>query len=59
MKFISSYIFRSMCSLLVGLLLLFNAEQMPVLIVKANGNYEKYTLDELLPTAFGGAYLHR
>lgn len=37
----------------------FCSPEMPVLIVKANGNYEKYTLDELLPTAFGGAYLHR
>ena len=37
MKFIGSYIFRSLCSLLVGLLLLFNAEQMPELIVRLIG----------------------
>lgn len=37
MKFIGSSIFRSMCSLLVGLLLLFNAQQMPVLIVRIIG----------------------
>ena len=47
MKFISSYIFRSMCSLLVGLLLLFNAEQMPVLIVRLIG------ILFLLPGVFG------
>lgn len=37
MKFIGSSIFRSMCALLVGLLLLFNAQQMPVLIVRLIG----------------------
>lgn len=37
MKFIGSYIFRSLCSLLVGLLLLFNAEHMPELIVRLIG----------------------
>lgn len=47
MKFIGSYIFRSMCSLLVGLLLLFNAEQMPVLIVRLIG------ILFLLPGVFG------
>lgn len=47
MKFIGSYIFRSMCSLLVGLLLLFNAEQMPVLIVRLIGFLF------LLPGVFG------
>lgn len=47
MKFISSYIFRSMCSLLVGLLLLFNAEQMPALIVRLIG------LLFLVPGVFG------
>lgn len=47
MKFISSYIFRSMCSLLVGLLLLFNAEHMPALIVRLIG------LLFLLPGVFG------
>ena len=53
MKLISSYIFRSLCSLLVGLLLLFNAEQMPVLIVKLIG------LLFLLPGVFGVvAYLY-
>lgn len=53
MKFIGSYIFRSLCSLLVGLLLLFNAEQMPALIVKLIG------LLFLLPGVFGViAYLY-
>ena len=53
MKLISSYIFRSLCSLLVGLLLLFNAEQMPALIVKLIG------LLFLLPGVFGViAYLY-
>lgn len=47
MKFISSYLFRSLCSLLVGLLLLFNAEQMPALIVRLIG------LLFLLPGVFG------
>lgn len=47
MKFIGSYIFRSLCSLLVGLLLLFNAEQMPALIVRLIG------LLFLLPGVFG------
>lgn len=47
MKFISSYIFRCLCSLLVGLLLLFNAEQMPALIVRLIG------LLFLLPGVFG------
>lgn len=47
MKFIGSYIFRSMCSLLVGLLLLFNAAQMPVLIVRLIGFLF------LLPGVFG------
>lgn len=37
MKFISSYIFRSLCSLLVGLLLLFNADEMPTLMVRVIG----------------------
>lgn len=37
MKFIGSYIFRSMCALLVGLLLLFNADQMPTLMVRLIG----------------------
>lgn len=37
MKFIGSSIFHSMCALLVGLLLLFNAQQMPVLIVRLIG----------------------
>lgn len=37
MKFISSSIFRSLCSLLVGLLLLFNAQHMPVLIIRVIG----------------------
>ena len=53
MKLISSYVFRSLCSLLVGLLLLFNAEQMPALIVKLIG------LLFLLPGVFGViAYLY-
>ena len=53
MKLISSYIFRSLCSLLVGLLLLFNAEQMPALIVELIG------LLFLLPGIFGVvAYLY-
>ena len=53
MKFIGSYIFRSLCSLLVGLLLLFNAEQMPALIVRLIG------LLFLLPGVFGViAYLY-
>ena len=47
MKFIGSYIFRSLCSLLVGLLLLFNAEQMPALIVRLIGFLF------LLPGVFG------
>lgn len=47
MKFIGSYIFRSLCSLLVGLLLLFNAEQMPALIIRLIG------LLFLLPGVFG------
>ncbi len=37
MKFISSSIFRSMCALLVGLLLLFNAQQIPALIARIIG----------------------
>lgn len=37
MKFIGSSIFHSMCALLVGMLLLFNAQQMPVLIVRLIG----------------------
>lgn len=37
MKFITSYIFRSLCSLLVGLLLLFNAQHMPALIIRVIG----------------------
>ncbi len=37
MKFIGSSIFHSMCALLVGLLLLFNAQQMPALIVRLIG----------------------
>lgn len=53
MKFITSSIFRSLCSLLVGLLLLFNAEQMPALIVRLIG------LLFLLPGVFGvGTYLY-
>ncbi|MBO5965156.1 MAG: DUF308 domain-containing protein [Bacteroidaceae bacterium] len=47
MKIISSYIFRSLCSLLIGLLLLFNAEQMPSIIVRVIG------LLFLLPGVFG------
>ncbi len=47
MKFIGSSIFRSMCALLVGLLLLFNAQQMPVLIVRLIG------ILFLLPGIFG------
>lgn len=47
MKFIGSYIFRTLCSLLVGLLLLFNAEYMPALIVRLIG------LLFLLPGVFG------
>lgn len=47
MKFIGSYIFRSLCSLLVGLLLLFNAEQMPALMVRLIGFLF------LLPGVFG------
>lgn len=53
MKFISSYIFRSLCSLLVGLLMLFNAEHMPALIVRIIG------LLFLLPGIFGvAAYIY-
>lgn len=53
MKIISSYIFRSLCSLLVGLLLLFNAAQMPELIVRLIG------LLFLLPGVFGvSVYLY-
>lgn len=53
MKFISSSIFHSMCALLVGLLLLFNAQQMPTLIVRLMG------VLFLLPGIFGvAAYLY-
>ena len=37
MKFIGGYVFRSMCSLLVGLLLVINAEQMPSILVSVIG----------------------
>lgn len=47
MKFISSYIFRALCSLLIGLLLLVNAQQMPALMIRLIG------LLFLLPGAFG------
>lgn len=53
MKLITSNIFRSLCSLLVGLLLLFNASYMPALIVRLIG------LLFLLPGVFGVlAYLY-
>lgn len=47
MKFITSSIFRSLCSLLVGLLLLFNAQHMPALIIRVIG------ILFLLPGVFG------
>ena len=47
MKFIGSYIFRSLCSLLVGLLILFNAQQMPSIIIRVIG------ILFLLPGTFG------
>lgn len=47
MKFIGSYIFRSLCSLLVGLLVLFNAQQMPSIIIRVIG------ILFLLPGTFG------
>ena len=47
MKFISNYIFRSLCSLSVGLLILFNAEQMPSIIIQIIG------ILFLLPGTFG------
>ena len=37
MKFIGGYVFRAMCSLLVGLLLVINAEQMPSILVRVIG----------------------
>lgn len=37
MKFIGGYVFRAMCSLLVGLLLVINAEQMPAILVSVIG----------------------
>lgn len=37
MKFIGGYVFRAMCSLLVGLLLVINAEQMPAILVSIIG----------------------
>lgn len=37
MKFIGGYVFRAMCSLLVGLLLVINAEQMPSILVSVIG----------------------
>lgn len=47
MKFIGSYIFRSLCSLLVGLLILFNAQHMPSIIIRIIG------VLFLLPGTFG------
>lgn len=37
MKFIGGYVFRAMCSLLVGLLLVINAEKMPSILVSVIG----------------------
>ena len=37
MKFIGSYVFRSMCALLIGLLLIVKANEMPVVLVMLIG----------------------
>ncbi len=53
MKYLGNGIFRAMCALLIGLLLLFNAQQMPILIVRLIG------LLFLLPGIFGiSTYLY-
>ena len=47
MRFIGGYVFRAMCSLLVGLLLVINAEQMPSILVSVIG------MLFLIPGCFG------